>query len=71
MRATQGQELVTRDEPVRAEVFGEFARIQAAEKAAASLGDDAGAGESGAGPVGPGGAAGPGNRKSTVTNAGG
>lgn len=36
MRATQGQELVTRDEPVRAEVLGEFARIQAAEKAAAS-----------------------------------
>ncbi|MBI3853847.1 MAG: YihY family inner membrane protein [Verrucomicrobia bacterium] len=36
MRATQGQELVTRDEPVRLEVYGEFARIQAAEKAAAS-----------------------------------
>lgn len=36
MRATQGQELVTRDEPVRAEVYGEFARIQAAEKEAAS-----------------------------------
>jgi DNA-binding IscR family transcriptional regulator len=36
LRATQGQELVTRDEPVRAEVIGEFARIQAAEKAAAS-----------------------------------
>lgn len=36
MRATQGQELVTREEPVREEVFGEFARIQAAEKAAAS-----------------------------------
>ena len=36
MRATQGQELVTRDEPVRAEVLGEFARIQAAEKAAAA-----------------------------------
>lgn len=36
MRATQGQELVTRDEPVRLEVFGEFARIQAAEKEAAS-----------------------------------
>lgn len=36
MRALQGQELVTRDEPVRAEVYGEFARIQAAEKAAAS-----------------------------------
>lgn len=36
MRATQGQELVTRDEPVRAEVLGEFARIQDAEKRAAS-----------------------------------
>lgn len=36
MRATQGQELVTREEPVREEVFGEFARIQAAEKEAAS-----------------------------------
>lgn len=36
MRATQGQELVTRDEPVRIEVLGEFARIQAAEKSAAS-----------------------------------
>jgi membrane protein len=36
MRATQGQELVTRDEPVRVEVLGEFARIQAAEKEAAS-----------------------------------
>ena len=36
MRATQGQELVTRDEPVRMEVYGEFARIQAAEKEAAS-----------------------------------
>jgi hypothetical protein len=35
MRATMGQELVTRDEPVRAEVYGEFARIQSAEKAAA------------------------------------
>lgn len=35
MRATQGQELVTREEPVREEVFGEFARIQAAEKDAA------------------------------------
>ena len=33
MRATQGQELVTRDEPVREEVYGEFARIQEAEKA--------------------------------------
>ncbi|MSU56749.1 MAG: YihY family inner membrane protein [Pedosphaera sp.] len=36
MRATQGQELVTREEPVREEVFGEFARIQAVEKEAAS-----------------------------------
>ena len=36
MRATQGQELITREEPVREEVFGEFARIQAAEKDAAS-----------------------------------
>jgi hypothetical protein len=36
MRATLGQELVTRDEPVRAEVFGEFARIQDAEREAAS-----------------------------------
>jgi len=36
MRATQGQDLVTRDEPVRAEVLGEFARIQAAEQEAAA-----------------------------------
>jgi membrane protein len=36
MRALQGQELVTRDEPLREAVYGEFARIQAAEKAAAS-----------------------------------
>jgi len=36
MRAAQGQELVTREEPVREEVFGEFARIQAAEKTAAA-----------------------------------
>jgi len=36
LRATQGQEPATRDEPVRMEVLGEFARIQAAEKAAAS-----------------------------------
>jgi membrane protein len=36
MRVTVGQELVTRDEPVRAEVYGEFARIQEAEKQAAS-----------------------------------
>jgi DNA-binding IscR family transcriptional regulator len=36
MRATQGQELRTREEPTRAEVYGEFARIQTAEKEAAS-----------------------------------
>lgn len=36
MRASQGQELATRDEPVRAEVFGEFARIQQAEQQAAA-----------------------------------
>lgn len=36
MRATQGQELVTRDEPSRVEVLGEFARIQAAEREAAA-----------------------------------
>ena len=36
MRATLGQELVTRDEPSRAEVYGEFARIQEAERVAAS-----------------------------------
>jgi len=35
MRA-RGQELLTRDEPVRQEVYGEFARIQEAEKLAAS-----------------------------------
>jgi membrane protein len=31
-----GQELLSRDEPVRAEIFGEFARIEEAEKQAAS-----------------------------------
>jgi membrane protein len=36
MRSAQGQELVPRDEPARAEVYGEFARIQEAEKQAAS-----------------------------------
>ena len=36
MRAIQGQELITRDEPVREEVYGEFARIQEAEKSVAS-----------------------------------
>jgi len=35
MRASQGQELATRDEPTRIEVFGEFARIQEAERQAA------------------------------------
>lgn len=35
MRA-RGQELLTRDEPVREEVYGEFARIEEAEKRAAS-----------------------------------
>jgi membrane protein len=36
MRAGQGEELATRDEPARAEVVGEFERILAAEKQAAS-----------------------------------
>ncbi len=36
MRATQGQELVTRDEPTRAEVYGEFTRIEEAERTAAT-----------------------------------
>lgn len=36
MRATQGQELATRDEPTRGEILGEFQRIQEAEKRAAS-----------------------------------
>jgi DNA-binding IscR family transcriptional regulator len=36
LRASQGQELATRDEPVRAEVYGEFQRIQEAERQAAS-----------------------------------
>jgi hypothetical protein len=35
MRATHGQELDTKDEPARVEVFGEFSRIQQAEKEAA------------------------------------
>jgi membrane protein len=35
LRAANGQELTTRDEPVRTEVFGEFARIEEAEKQAA------------------------------------
>jgi membrane protein len=36
MRAAHGQEPATRDEPVRIEVLGEFARIQAAEEQAAA-----------------------------------
>lgn len=35
MRAAQGHELSTRDEPMRGEVLGEFQRIQDAERAAA------------------------------------
>jgi DNA-binding IscR family transcriptional regulator len=38
LRTGTGQELPVRDNPVRAEVYGEFARIEAAEReAAASL----------------------------------
>ncbi|HVM48949.1 MAG TPA: YhjD/YihY/BrkB family envelope integrity protein [Candidatus Acidoferrum sp.] len=36
MRATQGQELATRDEPAREEVYGEFHRIEEAERQAAA-----------------------------------
>jgi membrane protein len=36
LRATQGQELATRDEPTRVEVYGEFQRIQEAEREAAA-----------------------------------
>ena len=36
MRAGSGQELPPHDEPARAEVYGEFARIEAAERQAAS-----------------------------------
>jgi membrane protein len=36
MRASRGQELATRDEPMRKEVFGEFQRILEAERAAAA-----------------------------------
>jgi membrane protein len=36
MRATNGQELATRDTPSRVEVFGEFQRIQEAERKVAS-----------------------------------
>jgi membrane protein len=35
LRASHGQELATRNEPVRAEVYGEFQRIQEAERQAA------------------------------------
>ena len=37
LRASQGHELATRDEPVRAEVYGEFHRIEEADRQAASL----------------------------------
>jgi len=37
LRSGGGVELITRDEPARAEVLGEFARIEEAEKNAASL----------------------------------
>jgi DNA-binding IscR family transcriptional regulator len=36
MRASHGQELATRDEPTRKEVYGEFQRILEAEREAAS-----------------------------------
>jgi len=36
LRAGQGQELVTRDEPARTEVYGEFEKILRAEQQAAS-----------------------------------
>ncbi len=36
MRAASGQELATRDEPTRAEVYGEFTRIEEAERKAAT-----------------------------------
>jgi DNA-binding IscR family transcriptional regulator len=36
LRATRGQELATRDEPIRGEVYGEFHRIEEAERQAAS-----------------------------------
>jgi DNA-binding IscR family transcriptional regulator len=36
MRAGGGQELLLRDEPARAEVYGEFARIEEAERQAAA-----------------------------------
>ena len=36
LRATQGEELATRDEPARSEVYGEFHRIEEAERQAAA-----------------------------------
>ena len=36
LRASQGQELATRDEPTRSEVYGEFHRIEEAERQAAA-----------------------------------
>jgi membrane protein len=36
LRSSQGQELTTRDEPARSEVYGEFKRIEEAERQAAS-----------------------------------
>jgi membrane protein len=36
LRASQGQELATRDEPARVEIYGEYQRIEAAEQQAAS-----------------------------------
>jgi len=36
LRASQGQELATRDEPTRSEVYGEFHRIEEAERHAAA-----------------------------------
>jgi membrane protein len=36
LRASQGQELATRDEPARGEVYGEFHRIEEAERQAAA-----------------------------------
>jgi hypothetical protein len=36
MRIGGGQELPSQDEPVRAEVYGEFARIEEAERRAAA-----------------------------------
>jgi hypothetical protein len=36
MRASHGRELATREEPARNEVYGEFSRIEAAEREAAA-----------------------------------